>query len=47
MEPSSTQRAPSLPLAAIEALPPGDRAEAYLAVHEELLARLEATPPKP
>jgi hypothetical protein len=34
--------APSLPIAAIEALPLGDRAAAYLAVHAELLHRLEA-----
>ena len=35
---------PILPLAAIEALPTGERAEAYLALHAELLARLEAVP---
>lgn len=35
---------PALPVAAIEALPLGDRAEAYLAVHADLLARLEAVP---
>jgi hypothetical protein len=35
---------PVLPLAAIEALPAADRAAAYLAVHAELLARLEALP---
>jgi hypothetical protein len=35
---------PILPLAAIEALPAGERADAYLALHVELLARLEAVP---
>ncbi|MCU1475092.1 hypothetical protein [Amnibacterium sp.] len=39
-----TQSLPSLPVAAIEALPAGDRADAYLALHAELLARLEAVP---
>jgi hypothetical protein len=38
---------PALPLAAIEALPAADRPEAYLAVHAELLARLEAVPGSP
>jgi hypothetical protein len=33
-----------LPLAAIEALPTADRADAYLALHADLLARLEAVP---
>jgi len=35
---------PTLPLAAIDALPTGERADAYLALHAELLARLEAAP---
>jgi hypothetical protein len=35
---------PPLPLPAIEALPTADRAVAYLALHDELLARLEAVP---
>ena len=35
---------PTLPLAAIEALPAGERADAYLALHADLLARLEAVP---
>jgi hypothetical protein len=39
--------APALPLAAIEALPAADRAGAYLEVHAELLARLEAVPGRP
>jgi hypothetical protein len=34
-----------LPLPAIEALPIGERAAAYLAVHAELLRRLEGSPP--
>jgi hypothetical protein len=38
------QHLPPLPLAAIEALPASDRAAAYLALHAELLARLEALP---
>jgi hypothetical protein len=38
------QPLPSLPLAAIEALPTADRASAYLTLHAELLARLEAVP---
>jgi hypothetical protein len=38
------QPLPSLPLAAIEALRACDRADAYLALHAELLARLEAVP---
>lgn len=41
------ERTPALPVPAVEALPLGDRAEAYLAVHAELLARLEATPGRP
>ncbi|HEV7623438.1 MAG TPA: hypothetical protein VGO26_04830 [Amnibacterium sp.] len=39
------QHLPALPLAAIEALPAADRADAYLALHAQLLARLEAVPP--
>ena len=39
-----TQPFPSLPLAAIEALQAADRAGAYLALHADLLARLEAVP---
>jgi hypothetical protein len=35
---------PTLPLAAIDALPIAERADAYLALHAELLARLEAVP---
>jgi hypothetical protein len=38
------ETAPALPLAAIEALPAAERADAYLAVHAQLLARLEAVP---
>jgi hypothetical protein len=34
-----------LPLTAIEALPVADRAAAYLAVHADLLRRLEDPPP--
>jgi hypothetical protein len=40
VDPSGTR----LPLAAIEALPVAERAAAYLAVHADLLRRLEGAP---
>ncbi|MGN6742729.1 MAG: hypothetical protein ACTHJL_05450 [Amnibacterium sp.] len=40
------ETAPALPLSAIEALPAADRVPAYLVVHAQLLARLEAAPPR-